>query len=72
MAHSLYVPDPTAQGTLVQPWDEAFRVRTTRVAYSILAGFAARWCWWLIASSYSGGGAQGGTTSTTTHISANT
>ncbi|KAF2451110.1 hypothetical protein P171DRAFT_403978 [Karstenula rhodostoma CBS 690.94] len=25
MADSLYVPDPVAQDTLVQPWDEAFR-----------------------------------------------
>jgi hypothetical protein len=30
MADSLYIPDPTAQDTLVQPWDEAFRVRMFR------------------------------------------
>ncbi|KAK7184443.1 hypothetical protein PSPO01_09477 [Paraphaeosphaeria sporulosa] len=36
MAGSLYVPDPSAQDTLVQPWDEAFRVRTPRAEPSIL------------------------------------
>jgi hypothetical protein len=28
MPGSLYLPDAAARDTLVQPWDEAFRVRT--------------------------------------------
>jgi hypothetical protein len=35
MADSLYAPDPIAQDTLVQPWDEAFRVRTFRCLFGL-------------------------------------